>query len=209
MQTKISPKLLLVDDSPFIADVVTRLLAPNYVLTVAHNTAAMMQQLGQTRFDLIVLDLDLADGVCVPHILPNIKQHCGRVLIFSNTINQHDFDACVAGAADGYLVKNSPLAALPRAVAAVLAGHQAYPLGWLATYAQEGGARAKYLSRSEAAVLTYLAQYPQASNRAIGAGVFLSPGRVANILSTLYRMFHADGRHALVAAARAQGYVPL
>ncbi len=201
------PKILLVDDSPFIHDVVTRLLAPDYLLTVAHDTAAMMQHLGQTRFDLTVLDLDLADGVRVPHILPNIKQHCGRVLIFSNTINQRDFDACLAGAVDGYLVKNQPIADLPRAIRAVLAGHQAFPQARLATYAQQGGTEAPHLSRSEAAVLAYLVMHPEASNPEIGNAVFLSTGRVANIMTNLFRLFHADSRNALVAAERVQAYL--
>jgi DNA-binding NarL/FixJ family response regulator len=196
-------KILLVDDSPYIADVVIKLLAGDYELSVAHNTAEMMQQLAQDQFDLIVLDLDLADGVRVPSLLPTIKRHCGKVVIFSNTIDQRDFDACVAGAADGYLVKNGPIDELKRAVGVILSGHQAYPGTRLATYAQHGGGWWPDLSRSEAAVLAYLTLHPRATNREIGDGVFLSEGRVGNILTSLYRLFHADDRHALVAAAKA------
>lgn len=196
-----NPQILLADDAPMIEFVVKTLLGSEFAITVAHNTAQMFTHLQHTRFDLLLLDLDLGDGVAIPGLLPQIKEWCDKVIVYSNTLNDAVFHACMVGAADGYLVKNGALAELKAATCAVLAGHQRYPYAALCAYAALREAHRPDLRKYEVAVLAYLLCEPLAKNAMIAAELGLSKGRVGNILTGLYRHFGVGSRLALIAAA--------
>ncbi len=203
------PKILLVDDSTFIERVVNDLLGRDFEVDVAHNTAEMHEKFSLKKYDLALMDLELQDGVRVTKILPLIKTYCRKVIVFSQTMAQSDFDACVTAAVDGFVAKNSDPEQLPRAVAMVVAGHQAFPITRLMTYGRCGGSRMPILDDSQHAVLGFLFANPRATNEQIGKAVRLTKGRVANIFTGLYQLLGVGIRAELLDAAKMRGYEPL
>lgn len=55
----------MIDDEPIVGDIVTRSLAGAATVIVAPTLAAGRQEMTSTRFDVIVCDLNLADGGAV------------------------------------------------------------------------------------------------------------------------------------------------
>lgn len=203
------PKILLVDDSPFMAYVVTALLCDRYDVEVAYNTAQMLEKFTHQQFALALMDLELQDGVRVTRLLPTIKERCGKVIVFSQTTEQRDFDACVSAAVDGFIAKSSQIEHLSRAVEQVIAGHQSFPPIRLMAYGKQGGNRMPVLADSQYAVLDYLLAHPHATNAEIAKATRRSSGRVANILTGLYKLLGVEVREQLPAAAQARGYEAL
>lgn len=199
-------KILLVDDSPYIAFVVTALLNDSYEVEVAHNTEQMYAKFANQQFDLTLLDLDLQDGVRIIKILPEIKRRCDKVIVFSATTQQKDFDACMAAAINGFLVKSGEIAELKQAVEVVIAGHQMYPQQKLTAYCNNAPRPMPLLHGSQHAVLDQLFATPTPRNAEIAEATGLSNGHVANIFTSLFKLFGVRSRVALLEEARSRGY---
>ncbi|MEN9864485.1 MAG: hypothetical protein RL748_75 [Pseudomonadota bacterium] len=195
-------KILVVDDSPFIGLVVTTLLQARFDVESARSTAEMREKLTKQHYALALLDLELQDGVRVTRLLPEIKKQCDKVIIFSQTGEQTDFNACVTAAVDGYVSKSSEYENLENVIDMVMAGHQAFPPTRLMAYGSHTASHMQLMDDSQRAVFNQLLCHPMPSNAQIAKVLTLSESRVAGVLTSLYKLFGVSGRAALLELAR-------
>jgi two-component system response regulator EvgA len=204
--TNPTPKILLIDDSTYISHVVSMLLATDFEVDTAYNTAQMLEKIAANQYALALLDLDLQDGVPVTRLLSRIKRACSKVIVFSQTTRQADFDACMQAAVDGFLTKNGDITELRKAAQSVLAGYQFYPQPQLTAYAQNDEPAMPILDDTQTAVLTQVVAPDMPTNGQIGRAIKLHPGTVANVLTVLFLLFGVKSRVALRTAALARGF---
>ncbi len=199
-------KILVVDDSPFIGLVVSTLLQDRFDVEFARSTAEMREKFAHQHFALTLLDLELQDGVRVIKLLPEIKKQCDKVIIFSQTAEQTDFNACVTAAVDGYLPKTSAHEDLGSVIDMVMAGHQAFPPSRLMAYGSHTACHMQLMDDSQRAVFNQLLFHPTPSNAQIASAVKLSKSRVAGVLTSLYRIFGVAGRVEFLELAKQFGF---
>ncbi len=125
-------KLLVVEDDVKIADVVRRSLAESgYAVDVVHTAPAAIEAIEIESYDLVVLDLMLADraqgGMDVCRRLRQLDSHTPILMLTALDSLQSKVEAMDSGA-DDYLVKPFHLAELTARVRALLRrSPRAYP----------------------------------------------------------------------------------
>src|SRR5262249_52414394 len=122
---------------------------------------------------------------------------------------EYVFDAVKAGAM-GYLLKDVPAAELVDTIRRVHAGESFIQPSVASKLLREFGRRsrsdqAEELTERESEVLQLLAE--GASNRDIGARLYLAEGTVKNHVSNILSKLHASNRTHAVSLAREQGLI--
>jgi DNA-binding NarL/FixJ family response regulator len=114
---------MLVDDHPAVRDAVSQYLGMNGVQLVgtAENGDQALDLARRSRPDVVVLDLGLPDtsGITVARALAKQGE---RVVVYTGRLDLSDFHTALGLGVRGFVMKDSPLADLLRAVSAVGAG---------------------------------------------------------------------------------------
>jgi len=105
------PHILHVDDDPDVLDIVVAILEGRAQVTSVSSLSEARKAVAAAQFDLVILDLSLADGLGV-ELLPSLRTPSGLplpVVIFS----AQDSDPTVAASVDAFLTKSrTPLSRL-------------------------------------------------------------------------------------------------
>ncbi|WP_409181070.1 response regulator [Amycolatopsis sp. VS8301801F10] len=204
--------LLIVDDHPVVRDGLRGMFGadPRFeVVGEAADGAAAITAGENLRPDVILMDLRMpgTDGVAAIRELAK-RGVPARILVLTT----YDTDSAVLPAieagATGYLLKEAPREELFRAVEAASQG-QAVLSPTVATrlMGQLRQPAADLLSEREIEVLQLIAK--GATNRRAAEQLFISQATVKTHLLHVYAKLGVNDRAAAVAAAFAQGYLPL
>lgn len=199
---------MIVDDHEMIIDCVVNGLRGEFDVVVAKTAAQMREYLAKERFGLVLMDLDLRDGSNGVDLLPELNTAQIPVMILSGTATKADLRTCVAMGVRGFFDKRESESKLLPSIQAVVAGHQSFPPGVLASLHQDDRDKLPRMSRRELDVLNQVFAVPVRANEVIAEALHLSTGRVKNILTDLFRKFEVNTRHELSLEARRRGYHP-
>ncbi len=114
-------RLLVVDDEANIRILYAEELADEgYEVVTAANTAEAIEQLQQTKFDLVILDIKLKNenGIELLQKIVRERHEMPVILCSAFSCYKDDFSAWLA---DGYIVKSGDLTELKQEIARVLA----------------------------------------------------------------------------------------
>ena len=204
----IMQKIMIVDDHEMIIDCVVNGLRDQFDVVVAKNADKMREFISNDKFALVLMDLDLRDGVGGIDLLPELNSAHVPVMILSGTADKAALRTCVAMGVRGFFDKRDSESKLLPSIQAVLAGHQSFPDGVLASLHQDDHDKLPRMSRRELDVLNQVFAVPVRPNEEIAEALHLSTGRVKNILTDLFRKFEVNTRHELSLEARRRGYHP-
>ncbi|HHX91660.1 MAG TPA: response regulator transcription factor [Paracoccus sp.] len=160
-------RALVVDDHPLFCDALAltlRALAGVGDVETAHTlTAALAQIEGNTRPELVLLDLDLPDVDGLDGLLRVRAAAPGLpVLVVSSMAEPAMIDAALAAGASGFVPKHSGREAFRAALQALAEGRRFLPKGFTpstdASDAQDAVARLARLTRQQARILELLCQ---------------------------------------------------
>lgn len=212
MNSTVLTRLLLVEDSSYMADAFQGLLALVPGLSLVGHAACAAEAIPlalRVQPDIAVVDLRIplhpqtlpapAHGLAVlrdlQSSLPLIK-----LLVLSSLPEQAWLVPAAQAGAVGYLSKDTSSAAIVSALHAVLAGRSGFTLDQLRMLQPRVGAT---LSPREREVLALLAE--GASNQAIAARLGISVGTARKHVERLCDFFQVNSRGQVVAAARQRG----
>lgn len=204
----IMQKIMIVDDHEMIIDCVVNGLRGQFEVVVAKSAQKMREYIASDEFALVLMDLDLRDGVSGIDLLPELNTAHVPVMILSGTADKAALRTCVGMGVRGFFDKRDSESKLLPSIQAVLAGHQSFPDGVLASLHQDDHDKLPRMSRRELDVLNQVFAVPVRPNEDIAAALHLSTGRVKNILTDLFRKFECNTRHELSLEARRRGYHP-
>lgn len=103
-------KILLVEDDPFISEIYKKKFeASGFTVTVAASGQAVLKAVGESQFDLVLLDLVLPEMSGI-EILEELRKKNGphasmKVIVFSNLSSEEDRAEAMKAGADGFLSK--------------------------------------------------------------------------------------------------------
>lgn len=212
MSDSVLTRLLLVEDSSYMADAFQGLLALVPGLCLVGHAACYAEAIPlalRVQPDIAMVDLRIpfhpqtppapAHGLAVLRdlhsSLPQIK-----LLVLSSLPEQAGLVPAAQSGAVGYLSKDTSSAAIVSALQAVLAGRSAFTLDQLHMLQPGVGAT---LSPREREVLALLAE--GASNQVIAVRLGISVGTARKHVERLCDFFQANSRGQVVAAAHQRG----
>jgi DNA-binding NtrC family response regulator len=76
------PSILVVEDDPLVSEVVAAALDDAYETSIVETSAAAMEKLATSRFDLMLLDCTLPGGID-PRLIPDADQQGVKVILMS------------------------------------------------------------------------------------------------------------------------------
>lgn len=203
-----SIRVMLVDDHPIVRAGIAGMLAQTDGIEVvgeASNGEEALSVIARTSPDVLLLDLRMPkmDGPALIHELRSRGSTIG-ILVLTTYDTDADILRATEAGANGYLLKDTSLEDLVRAITATHAGGT-----WLApsVAAQvmkslRGGTTEKLSSR-EMDVLTLVAE--GLSNKEIAALLHVSPATVKTHLIHIFRKLNVNDRTAAVTVALDRG----
>ena len=108
--------VLVVDDHPQIAELLSIHLGNDFEVTAASNGEQMHKQLQLKKFEVAVLDLELKRGYSGLDHIADLHNAGSRVLIFSGTLNPECIRSCYAQKVAGVMDKNESIKDLAKAI---------------------------------------------------------------------------------------------
>ncbi|NDJ90106.1 response regulator transcription factor [Mycolicibacter kumamotonensis] len=210
-----APTVMVVDDHPIWRDAVARDLAESgfTVVATADGVAAARRRAEVVKPDVVVMDMQLADGdgvaatTAVLEVSPST-----RVLVLSASDERDDVLQAVKAGATGYLVKSASREELTAAVRATAAGRAVFTPGLaglvLGEYRRlsrspESGPATPALTERETEVLRYVAK--GLSAKQIAAKLSLSHRTVENHVQATFRKLQVANRVELTRYAIEHG----
>lgn len=185
----------LVDDHPMVVLGVSAIVNAQSTLRVAgaaSTVSALLQ--GEARFDVVLLDLQLADG-STPRMNVDALVDAGAVVL-AFTSGEHPplvREAARAGVA-GMLRKSEPPERIIRAIEAALAGETVATPDWAAALSEDHGFVDAQLTARELEVLTRYASGQTADQ--VAAALFVSRETILDHVRRVRRKYAAVGREA-------------
>jgi len=103
-------KICITDDHQLFAEGVSAMLSTEMDMSIsgiAKNKSELMQMLGQTEIDIILLDIKLPDGNGTD-LIPEIKKvdSSKKIIVISTYSDVHTINKCIKQGADAFLIKN-------------------------------------------------------------------------------------------------------
>jgi len=211
-------RVITVDDQPLYRDGLTAVLSSDPELKVVGEAGDGQQALevcARERPDVVLMDLQMPvmDGVAATRAL-KVKHPDSKVLVLTTfDDDDHVFEALRAGAV-GYLLKDATGERLKEAVRAAARGESFLApavatkvlaeLARLRTQAPAGKAAESPFTEREAQVLALLTR--GASNKEIGAALFISEGTVKNHVTAIFGKLKVHDRTQAALKARELGF---
>lgn len=198
--------VLVVDDHPQIAELLSIHLGDDFEVASAANGEQMHRQLQMKKFDVAVLDLELKRSYNGLDHIGDLHNAGCRVLVFSGTLSPECIRSCYALKVAGVMDKNESIKDLAKAVRDVAAGHRILPDHILGALTGNKDDIMPKLTRREAVVLNYHFQVPMPTKTAIAEAMGLTIGRISNISTSIYSKLKVADRHAMVEEAKRRGH---
>ena len=202
------PSILLVEDLLYIVTFVQPTLQDRYDITVAANVEEVRAALAETTFQLVLLDLNLGDGLSGLDLIPEIVATGARVIVASAHCTPEAGLACLRNGVYGFIDKHKMADDLITRIEKVLAGHQDYPFDWLASMQSIPIPPIPELDPVEFKVLSLLVLYPDLGNKQIGAIINKAEDTIKKCMSSLYHKFNLKGRFTLILEVKHRGFLP-
>jgi DNA-binding NarL/FixJ family response regulator len=213
--TEVAIRLMVVDDHPIWRDAVARDLAEEgfEVVATADGVAAAGRRAAVVKPDVVVMDMQLADGTGVQATAEVLAvSPSSRVLVLSASDERDDVLEAVKAGATGYLVKSASRSELADAVRSTAAGRAVFTpslaglvLGEyrrIAATPDSGPARPS-LTERETEVLRFVAK--GLSARQIAQKLSLSHRTVENHVQATFRKLQVANRVELTRYAIEHG----
>jgi DNA-binding NarL/FixJ family response regulator len=209
------PTVMVVDDHPIWRDAVARDLADDgfNVVATAEGVAAARRRAAVVKPDVVVMDMNLADGDGVQATMEVLEvSPATRVLVLSASDERDDVLEAVKAGAIGYLVKSASKAELADAVRATAAGRAVFTpslaglvLGEYRRIAQnpDSGPATPSLTERETEVLRFVAK--GLSAKQIAEKLSLSHRTVENHVQATFRKLQVANRVELTRYAIEHG----
>jgi DNA-binding NarL/FixJ family response regulator len=209
------PTVMVVDDHPIWRDAVARDLAEEGfdVVATAEGVAAAKRRAAVVKPDVILMDMQLADGTGVQATTEVLAvSPSTRVLVLSASDERDDVLEAVKAGATGYLVKSASKSELTDAVRATAAGRAVFTpslaglvLGEYRRIAQspDPGPTRPSLTERETEVLRYVAK--GLSAKQIAEKLSLSHRTVENHVQATFRKLQVANRVELTRYAIEHG----
>jgi DNA-binding NarL/FixJ family response regulator len=209
------PTVMVVDDHPIWRDAVARDLAEEgfNVVATADGVAAAKRRAAVVKPDVILMDMQLADGTGVQATTEVLAvSPSSRVLVLSASDERDDVLEAVKAGATGYLVKSASKSELSDAVRATAAGRAVFTpslaglvLGEYRRIAQspDPGLARPSLTERETEVLRYVAK--GLSAKQIAERLSLSHRTVENHVQATFRKLQVANRVELTRYAIEHG----
>ncbi len=207
-------RLLLADDQTLLRQGLRTILDLERGLSVVGEAAdgeAAVQRALELRPDIVLMDIQMPrrGGVEATALIAAACPETRVIVLTTFDYEEYVFDAVKAGAM-GYLLKDVPAAELIDTIRRVHAGESFIQPRVASKLLLEFGRRARApqsqeeeLTEREREMLALLAA--GASNREIGARLYLAEGTVKNHVSNILGKLHAANRTHAVSLAREQG----
>lgn len=203
-----SKSVLIIDDHRLITDCVPRLLQNQFQIVVANSSSEALNQLASTKFDAIILDLDLQEGVQCIDLLEAALANTPAVLVFFDDLTESDFRISHRRGVRAFVGKHEPATRLRDGLSEIIAGRQFLPTELLEKAIDSANACMPSMTPRIWYVLDALCRDPIKDNNTMSAELGLSVGRLKNILTELYRLFGVKTRHELPVEAARRGFTP-
>jgi two-component system response regulator DegU len=205
-------RILLCEDQTLLRHGLRTILSLEPGLTVAGEAAdgeEAIQQALALQPDIVLMDIQMPrrSGVEATAIITATRPHTRVVVLTTFDYDEYVFDAVKAGAM-GYLLKDVPAEQLIDTIRRVHGGESfiqpTVASKLLLEFARRSRApEEEALTEREHEVLTLLAS--GASNREIGARLYLAESTVKNHVSSILSKLHAANRTQAVSLARERG----
>ena len=208
-------RILLAEDQTLLRHALRTVLDLEPGLSVTGEAADGEEAVQRTialRPDIVLMDVQMPrrSGVEATALISAAVPATRVIVLTTFDYEEYVFDAIKAGAM-GYLLKDVPAPELIDTIRRVAAGESFIQPRVASKLLLEFGRRSRTpqeddeLTEREREVLNLLAQ--GASNRDIGAKLFLAEGTVKNHVSNILAKLHAANRTHAVALAREQGLI--
>jgi two-component system nitrate/nitrite response regulator NarL len=202
----------VVDDDRMLLDGLRAWLDGTPGVTLAATACTVDGLLGNAAavpYDVVLLDLVLADGSRPPENIRRLRAAGPRVLVISTVADRRRIVAAVSAGADGYLTKDHDLPTLVRAVREVAGGGTAHSAELAFAWAHDDGPERPRLSPKEREVLLEYASGLTLKATARRAGI--SPHTAKYYLDRVKEKYQEAGRPAytktdLAARVREDGW---
>jgi DNA-binding NarL/FixJ family response regulator len=207
-------RIVLCEDQTIVRDGLRTILSLQPGLAVVGEAAdgeEAVRRVLALRPDLVLMDIQLPkrNGVEATALITATCPATRVIVLTTFDYEEYVFDAVKAGAM-GYLLKDVPAAELVDTIRRVHAGESFIQPSVASKLLREFGRRSRTaqeeeLTEREREVLQLLAA--GASNRDIGARLYLAEGTVKNHVSNILSKLHASNRTHAVSLAREQGLI--
>ncbi|HZS91792.1 MAG TPA: response regulator transcription factor [Chloroflexota bacterium] len=210
-------RILLCEDQTLVRDGLHTILDLQPGMAVvgeAGDGEAAVQRALELRPDIVLMDIQMPrrSGVEATALITAACPECKVIVLTTFDNDDYVFDAVKAGAM-GYMLKDVPKSELIDTIRRVHAGESFIQPRVASKLLLEFGRRARQphgpreepLTEREREVLALLAG--GASNREIGAALFLAESTVKNHVSSILGKLHAANRTHAVTLAREQGLI--
>ena len=205
-------RILLCEDQTLVRHGLRTILELEPGMAVAGEVAdgeEAVQRARELRPDIVLMDIQMPrrSGVEATALITAACPQTRVIVLTTFDYEEYVFDAVKAGAM-GYLLKDVPVPELIDTIRRVHAGESFIQARVASKLLLEFGRRARTpaeeeLTEREREVLSLLAA--GASNREIGARLYLAEGTVKNHVSNILSKLHAANRTHAVSLAREQG----
>ena len=108
MEESPAPKILVIDDDPFIVDMyVVKLKAEHFLIETAHDGKEGLKKIKEFNPDVVLLDvvMPIMDGFGMLEALQTGAGHSAKIILLTNLGQQQDVERGMHLGADDYLIK--------------------------------------------------------------------------------------------------------
>lgn len=200
-------KILLIDDDPYVHKGVAALLEPHYQITHAYSIIEVEKLLKNHRFDLAILDLDLKREGYGIDLIPQLQAVDCKVLILTTMFDHESILGCLRAKVNGFAQKQDRTLNLLETVRGVLAGNYMVDPALIAEITREENRLPTFGVREEE-LMALLFTNSTATSEELAEVMHVTPGRINNMLGTLYRKTGVHKRPQLLAELKRRGYRP-
>jgi DNA-binding NarL/FixJ family response regulator len=207
-------RIVLCEDQTIVRDGLRTILGLQPGMAVVGEAAdgeEAVRRVLELRPDIVLMDIQLPkrNGVEATALITATCPATRVIVLTTFDYEEYVFDAVKAGAM-GYLLKDVPASELVDTIRRVHAGESFIQPSVASKLLREFGRRSRTtqeeeLTEREREVLQLLAA--GASNRDIGARLYLAEGTVKNHVSNILSKLHASNRTHAVSLAREQGLI--
>ncbi|MEN9868992.1 MAG: hypothetical protein RL748_4582 [Pseudomonadota bacterium] len=198
-------KMLVLDDHRAVASMIACYFCAEFEVDCVTALAELITATQKTQYDVLIIDLKIGKDDVLAN-LARIRASNPHIVVFSGTYTFHDFCDCVKSGIKCFVGKDEGVERLACAVSSACQGSEYYPPSMMKSLLALHKKDKPLLNKTQLAVLTLLANKPDASNDEIGKLICKAPGTVANIVSILLETFDVDNRYLLAAQAQRLGY---